>query len=261
MKQLKSNKKEIIPPLVQDIILAKSGEIIRNIPENEVIEEVVKIYGEMYADIGWNAPDGTDQLLMSERLVKNYIMKYFYTLTIAEIRLVCMNGVARFYGDYVSIGPAVVSGWIHKFMASPARERANKSTKAIPVKTELTDEEKQKLVHGGSLKMFEEFKEKKYVYDSGNATYNYLKSKGVINFTKERTDKIYLQAKSELIESKKQSRGSVKDLTMLKDINKIITDLEGGKRKDEILIEAKRKALNIFFGELVETGAELTDII
>lgn len=259
MKQI---GKSVLPPMVADIILAKEGVLIRDMSEVEIITEIVKIYGEMYADLGWNNVESEDQLLMSTRLTKNYLMKYFTTLTIQEVRLVCINGIGGFYGDVSTIAPASIAKWLNKFVASSDREKANKETrKSLPMKTDFTVEEKKRLVHEGALKSFEEFKEKKYIYDSGNVTYNYLKSRGIINFTKERTDKMYLEAKAELISAKKQSRGSVKEFSIIGDINRAISDLEGGKRKEEILIEAKRKALNIFFAELVETETDLTELL
>jgi hypothetical protein len=136
---------------------------------------------------------------------------------------------------------------------------AKKARLPIPEKMELTEKEKEEILINGLKSKFEKFKTGEFS-DIGNASYEYLDSRGLIPFTVERKRQFMEQAVQEIKSSKKAERAVVGQMDMFK-INKFLKDLEAGQKKQDIVIAAKKIALRTLFTDLLEMGEDIETLL
>lgn len=262
MKTIGNNN--LSPQLTADekkIVEAGFTPRIKDVQDKEIYSELIKIIGKSVFEAGQVIEDskliGTVNSLMPD------LKTYFSTMTLKEIEIACSYGVRKHYGEFMGINVTSIFNWIKSFMVDTQRQQARKKQADYILKLnepkKLTEEEKQKLLTEGSLHLFEVFKSKGYVDDIGNATYNFLDSKGLIKFTIERKNQMVQEAMKSL-----KNYVSNQILTAVTQIerNSLKGQSEGFTPKSpEVLVKAKKIALNTFFKDLVDTGMELSELL
>lgn len=188
---------------------------------------------------------------------------YFSTVCIGEIALFFKQGIDGMHGEYFGLNCKTYRQWLRSGMGSTARlealKKQRKFLEELNMPPEPTAEEKEALVLKGVLDSFAEFKKTRFVYDTGNITYNWLDSKKIIPFTTERKKDIIKKAEANI---RSEMMGKIQVALSSIERNKIKAEMDGLSDKDiRIKSEAKRVALNLFFKELVETDTELSDYI
>lgn len=128
------------------------------------------------------------------------------------------------------------------------------ATKLIekPKICDISEEAKFEIIKKGALRCFQVYSTAGAMADAGNVTYNYLDRMGLIKITKEKKEKILKDAKEYLILKEKNSNasGSV--------IKAALDKLQNGGNS-YIVGEAKRRALKVYFDNLIEMGETLND--
>ena len=128
------------------------------------------------------------------------------------------------------------------------------ATKLIekPKICDISEEAKFEIIKKGALRCFQVYSTAGAMADAGNVTYNYLDRMGLIKITKEKKEKILKDAKEYLILKEKNSNasGSV--------IKAALDKLQKGGNS-YIVGEAKRRALKVYFDNLIEMGETLND--
>lgn len=245
----------------QEIVLAKNGDRISAISENECKKLLLVLIGKTHLDCGMIQDTGAINITINS--LHDIMVKYFYTLTMSEITQAFRLGTMGEFGEWFGLNNKTYMQWCKGYLGWQKRIEANKKQIAFQNELnkpkELTQSEKDKIVSDGVLVVFYEFKRTGFVYDAGNVTYNYLDSKGLIPFTIERKKEIV-----KLAEAKVRLSITDKMASALSEIerNALKSKLGSVSLKDnEVRSECKRIGLNIFFKELVETETELKDLL
>lgn len=244
----------------RECFLALQGKKIRDHSTIELEDELNKIIQTTFFNSGQKL-SAEDAIPMLDSMIPD-LKNYFNGMTIEEIKVAFKRGLMKEFGDYFGLNPVTFLNWLKNYMTS-----ANRSSVKTKLKTQeekvLSDQEKEELNLKGVIRCWNDFKEKRIIYDFGNATYNYLERKGIINFNKQRKNEIKADVKKRLIESEAfRSEGS-KSMKERRDFKGIIDRLksETGEQKDILIFECRREALKIYFSELLEMGEELETIL
>lgn len=204
--------------------------------------------------------DEYQKLVAVVNSVYNDIKNYFSTLTKNDIQHAFHLGVRKEYGEYMGINPVTIFQWLRCYAADAKRMEAKKKQAAylesLNSPKKLTEEEKYNIMNDAVKKAFEIVKSGKYFDDIGNAVYNYLDKKAKINFTKERKDGIVNLARVACKERYLNKLHYIKDSFEKNAIKEALKNIETQVTPD-IIIEAKRIALNQYFSELIEMDLNL----
>ncbi len=262
MTQLTTIKINICPVLSKEenvLISAYSGTKVRVLSKKELASAINDSITKIYNYCRYSIPVDSDMKIMVDDMVKD-ISTYFSQVTIDEINLAFNKGARGEYGEFAGISNAVMFAWLQKYVSSAQRQLAIKKQAEYlnPKPIELTSQEKKKIIHDGCLLMFSEFKDKKFVLDIGNATYNYLDSIGIFQWAKGRKFEFLRQAQSQLIEEHKNVKDSMKDKIKRRDIQDALEGIKN-TQSTEVVSRAKRIALNTYFSDLTEMGIELNE--
>lgn len=220
------------------------------------------------------------------------LIKYNGTLTLDEIRYCFNEGYKREfingayfykYGEYFGLNNKTYFQWINGYTFCEDRVKALKAiTEAVkfienPPVPPPTPEEIAEISRKVAITAWKDSKAGKEILDIGNAIYNYIDGLKMIPFSKERKNEILKQSQDELIGEKKDELNKVTigdegkpqyDKINAKSIKGLIDDLrlgepyqtENGETKYKphplVISRTKRNALNIYFEELAEMGAD-----
>lgn len=266
MKNLElTTQNNVCPTLTRDqaiIISAKNGQRIDSIDKKIVSEFFVTLILSTHLQCGQVSKDLEDSMELTIPELSKDVKNYFGMLTFQEIKLSFKMGVIGELGEWFGLNNKTYLQWISRYLVHPKRMEANKAqnsyVKQLSEPKQLTPAEKEKIIHDGCLQLFERYKTHGNVDDVGNVNYNYLESKGLIKFSKERKIGIYKLAKNDLIADKQRQFEETKIGYLRSQIKQAIADLEAPK-SDLVVIAAKKLALNIFFADLIEMDFELKD--
>ncbi len=192
------------------------------------------------------------------------VRKYFSTITIEEMKIAFSKGCKKEFGDFYGLNNKTYFEWLSAYMYGVKRANAKKALldakeKEIK-KPELTEKEKEAIIHEGVLKCFRAFFETKIITDYGNITYDYLSKIGIIPFTAEVKKNIMAECKARMIEEEKMKKTQQAYIGKHHGINDEIKKLEEGK-STRLISESKREALKQYFIQLIEMDEQLENLI
>jgi hypothetical protein len=191
------------------------------------------------ADSGFKMHEDDAKYLQIE-LLKLISHKYHY-LRLQEIKIAFRNGVQKKYGEFMGLSLATFSQFLNFYVSSSERVEAIKSI-TIPVERQI-EEKPFNIVEYGEW-LYQQFLEKGEIYDITNAYYYYLTEQGKINLSIEEKHMLIMEAEHNLIAEKQKV---ITDLASFKECDKLIQQIEQGKKKDLIKSRAMRLALKNYF--------------
>lgn len=194
-------------------------------------------------------------------ILEKDIRENFPMLTMDEVSHAINKGIRGEYTERTDISNANIYQWLKAWKNSEERMNAiaNRNTLALPERGTLTEAEKKQSSVSHVLMLFDHYKNTHEVTDYGNAAYLFLEKEGIINYTPERKREIFEQAKVSLSEQIKLRRFStMSDRRRLKAMADVVLD---GGMKPEVIIEARRLALKIFFDNLIEMEEDLSFLL
>lgn len=244
-----------------EIVICKEGKKIKDLKRSEVKVFLSTLIVKTYQDCGQTAVEKDIELSVNEVLID--VLNYAGGFTIAQITHAFKLGRLGEFGEWYGLNSNTFQKWIRGYMGYSKRFDANKKQEAylkeLNKPKEPTAEEKKEFIKQVCLKAFEDFKEKGFVIDAGNASFNYLWNNRIISFTSQRTTEFKLKA-LEVVKLEKVAKMDNPELR--KEIKKSLAEIEKKMLEhNEVLIEAKKIALNTFFKELMETETELKDLL
>jgi len=174
-------------------------------------------------------------------------------LSFQEIEIAYANGWQKHYGDFFGLNNLTYFGWVNAFANEEKRLRIKRQLleekEKLTKKKTMNKLEIENFMRKAVLKCFAEFKNGVKIFDAGNAKYNFLTRRGLIQLTKERKIEIFNITKARV---KAQALETKKSYEKIQDVLNKITD-------ENIKSEARTEALRIYFSHLIEIGAELSD--
>lgn len=250
-----------LTPAEAEVIVSQQSKRIKFCNDAEIYNALKDSISKCYFNCGQAMNVINVDLEINELIID--LKKYFPTIAINEISSFFKQGIDGLYGEYFGLNcksyrKFIRDGSMHANRLL-AMKKQNLFLAELNKPKELTAEEKADIIFKGVLDSFEEFKKTKFVYDTGNVTYNWLNERNHIPFTNERKLEMLKDAEAKI---KAGMVDSMQSALSAIERNKIKADMDGLSSKDtRIKAEAKRIALNTFFRELVEVGTELTEII
>lgn len=191
------------------------------------------------ADCGYKIHADDAKYLQSE-LLKLISHKYHY-LRLQEIKIAFRNGIQKKYGEYMGLSLATFSQFLHFYVQSAERSEAIK-TQVVPVERQI-EEKPFNIVEYGEW-LYAQFLEKGEIYDITNAYYHYLVEQGEINLSVQEKHELMMEAEHNMISEKQRV---ITDLASFKECDKLIQQIEQGKKKELIKSRAMRLALRNYF--------------
>lgn len=196
--------------------------------------------------------------------LKDEVIRSFPAIRLEEIQLAIHKGTMGEYDKVYNLSLAFFVHCIRSYMNSDARILAGKKYLEQSTKFELpqhipTKEEVEKTKVQMVLNAFEVFKSKGHYKDYGNYIFNSLVTFGVVNISE--NDKIYIwkSARTKVINA--LSNPYETSIDKRNENAKNLKDVLENKEHELIYVEAKKIALNKFFGDLVLMETEITDLI
>lgn len=194
--------------------------------------------------------------------LKEEILRVFPGIRIEEIGLAIHKGAMGEFGIVYNLSLAAFVGFIRSYMASTERiEAAKKYIKQldfVEIKNKPTEEEISKSKKQIAINAFSQFKEKGFYNDHGNYVFESLVDFGAVNLTEEQKEKIWLKAKSKVINTVSAPSRTIDERN---ENQRILKEISEKKEHTLIYIEAKKIALQKLFSELKDMDVELSDLI
>ena len=197
----------------------------------------------------------TNIVLFTQSFMRELIDN-FPSYTLKDVEISFRRGVLKFYGEYMGINTTALFSWLKAYL-SEKQEAIYKFNKIQDLnKTtaldQLTSQEREKLLISNSLKAFEIFRTTGYFEDYGNAIYNFLDTKQMLNFSAaEKNTFMALAAENiktknnPILETNPQKRREM--INLLKTLESNPLNLH-----TQIICEAKKIALNKYFKKINE---------
>jgi len=218
-------------------------------PQDYLLKEITQQVAKTFATAGQAAT--IEQIGMISTEVTNDIHKSFAMLSIQEIELAFYHGVRYDYGEYFGINIVTFNRWLRHYLENhhfKYVQEITKGQKLLDVKTEPTDEEKERIVASGVNRCFQTWKATKMIIDYGNPVFDYLYQKGTIKLTDIEWENYVLKASIEVTTDLKMKSQSV-DRIERQDAKRILSGLETNNEVESL---AKRMALEDYFKKLAK---------
>lgn len=207
----------------------------------------MKQVAKTFATVGQSATD--EQIAMIATEVTSDIYRTYSMLSIQEIEQAFYEGVRYNYGEYFGINILSINRWLRYYLENyhfKYVQMVTKGMKLLNVKTEPTDEEKERIVASGVNRCFETWKKTKMIIDYGNPVFDYLHQKGTIKLTDIEWENYLLKASIEVTTDLKIKAQSV-DRIERQDAKRILSGMESNNEVESL---AKRMALEDYFKKL-----------
>lgn len=192
------------------------------------------------------------------------LKKYNASLTFKEIELAFRNGWKGVYGDYFGLNNKTYFQWVNAYAFGEKRLRITnmllKEKEKQNMKTEISEEEKERIIRNGAIKCFNEFKSTGIILDAGSVTYNYLNKIGLITFTKQIKDDILAKTRERLINSHLVEITNTGNVRKIKEVKALIDELKKSVPTN-LISESKKEALKLFFQNIIEMEEDLKDLL
>jgi hypothetical protein len=216
--------------------------------------ELLKLVGQTHLDCGFKVDKET--LAQTIDTLVDDLQKYNSSLSFQEIEIAFKNGWKKEYGDFFGLNNATYFGWVNAYTFGEKRLKVKKTLleakeNANKQPTKKTEAEIDEIMKDACLRSFDDFRRNIPVVDAGNVKYNYLVKLGIINFTKER--KLEIKNKVESILKAEAIENKIKTDTVEKALKRL--------KPETIVFESRKQALIDFYGDLVETETELSELI
>jgi hypothetical protein len=232
-----------------NIILAKGSSKIKDLPNEELNKSIINLVNTIYATAGQRASDDDIKALCI--LLKTELKTYFNNASINEVEIACSKGIRKEYGEYFGISIVSINNWINKYLNSEERINSIKKYQNLIImnqqQNELSQAEKDKIMLDSvdRLKEYSQTKEFNVEnFDFGNAVYDFLVSKGTIDFTTDEKNEFMEIAKEHL--KRDAMLQKVRFEITHGSFNKILSVIEAQKSKPVVIL-AKKYALKKYF--------------
>lgn len=255
-----------LPFSLQKYVKAKNSPIISEMEVKDGLKFLYDLISSTQVNIGHvkRADDSEANLQIAENLF-NLIKSKYQSLTVDELKLAVLSGSISEYGEYTTFSLKTLSDWIKGYLNDINKKHAmSEWNKAIDLANskEKTPEEKEAIIIHGCLHAFNDYKANSLVIPVDylcSVFYDYLKSKGLINFTLDRKGEIYDKALEIYKKGLDNSKQINKDI--YGSIIQTISNKKTSQQNRSFVNLGKRIGLLMYFDDLLETETELTDLI
>lgn len=242
-------------PTIVPFLEAFNSILVRDCNDSDILKTLLEIVTKTTFDAG-NTPKSQQEVEGILGALLPDVKLFFKTLTLAELKLAANRGVRGMYGEMIGVSVASLSKVFNGYMGDMKRQEAKKALleantpKEVPPK-DVTDEEWSQL----AIEAFEKFKKAGFYEDWGNIIYLFLERKGLLNYSNERKAEI-----KRSVENRELARLSAPlSMEEKRSFDRLKDQLLDGSL--DLKGKCRREAIQIYFGELVEMGMNLEDLL
>jgi hypothetical protein len=174
--------------------------------------------------------------------------------TLEDLTLAFKFGIFGDFGEYKGLSVVTFEGWVRAYDIKRRdaqfkyyKEQEKRAATELPEKTET---EKERILTDATKKAFAEFRKCGRFNDVGNAIYNHLDKKGLLQFSAKEKRGFMIEAKEQL--KNKNNPLFAKDSMQRSDLRVLISKIENKDKNTNALIiqEAKKQAINEHFKKI-----------
>lgn len=240
-----------------EIIDALSGKLIKDVQDAELFETCRAIIAKAYATANYKSPEGDDMLFLIREFLLE-LKRSFPSVRQEEIKLAIHRGVLKEFGEYMGLSVVTFIYFVREYTESRSRIMAllDFNLMQIPEKTEPTPEEMRAEFIKRLNELFAIFKNGGNIRINEGAFYfDKLYREKIIVFNEDLRAELKERAYEDVIN---KSKGIKKDQDRKIRFNELI---EKGREDTEVLTLAKYFGLITWFEFIVETEANINDLI
>lgn len=257
MDLIQTNKLETLPLRLQSFAISRIGKkSIKDLHEAQVKQSCSEIINLCFVESGQIKQATSEMLAFNRDALFNELKGKFKDLTLEELKEAFKMGVRGEFGDYFGLCAATYHKWIKSYFERPERAEAMRVFLSITNEVKLltsepSPEQKEQIMKGASINAFNEYKASKKLPFVCRPIYDFLKSKGLINWSesekKEMSAYVKERYKSDLLEQK--TKGEISS----RDFRNIVENLDGEKNK-RLINKAKTEGLKRYFDNLIKNN-------
>ena len=248
-----------LPAEMQKVVAARTDVSLNNLPDEEINIAISRIIVWCVAFTGrYNQfSSNEDQKYFCEVFKQQLFRRRYSVLTMSEVTQAIQNGMQGEYqsGDEENKFIAISIDNFRRFMdAYKKRQRFdawseyNKLTEKNEVENKPSEEEREIMNRNFSLMRFDEFMLSGEFEDFGHLTCDYLKKKGLLNFTQERKDELWHKARQLVMRDARRE----KNTELIREIH-----IGGTSFYDRRVSRYKDEYLLAYFKDIKEAGMTL----
>lgn len=202
-------------------------------PEPEIIKQLMAFLSENFGDFS------------KEEINKAFSLALAHKLGIDDIK------------PYNKLTPQYLSTVLVAYRSHRGKELIAMKQKLEKKPEEMSEEERDNIVARNVLICFDDYQDDKELTDYGNAVYNWLDRKGILNLDSSAKKKIMERASGELIERLQANKTS--NPKSAGEYGKLILGVKAGTEQEMVRSQAKLIALREYFDSLIEMGIDVKE--
>lgn len=251
-----TNSIDKLPVSLQSFAKARIGQkAIKDLTPIQVAKICEEVIVRAFAEAG---QIGITQeiLLFQKQTLIDELKGRFGVLTPDEVKESFRLGIRGESGPYFGLCAKTYHQFLKYYFELPQRAEAMKAFLSITNEVKLltsepSPEQKEQIMKGASINAFNEYKASKKLPFVCRPIYDFLKSKGLINWSesekKEMSAYVKERYKSDLLEQK--TKGEISS----RDFRNIVENLDGEKNK-RLINKAKTEGLKRYFDNLIKNN-------
>lgn len=245
------------------VVLAAQENRIKELEIIQVSKKITEVVSGVYIRLGMRAKDDRERLLVEDCILKDLAIS-FPNLTLTEFELACYKGSM---GDFKAkpdevlfVSPERIHSWIKAYVELVKRDTIAKQ-REFEAKNQKFEkpsfEAIQKIESEFVIRIHEAFddylKLGQYTHhEPADKVYDYLSQKNLLKLSKDRKKEIFKSVEED-VKNKKRAKGDTSGLMDIFNRTK--------SAKAKLIIEAKRKAIDLLFSEIKLSGRTLKDFM
>lgn len=259
MELITTNNLNQLPEGLRPYAFARVGQqAIKRLSEAEVKQLCGRVIATAYAESGQTGVS-SEMLAFQIKTLIDELKGEFLTLTSVEVENAFKMGVRSELGQYFGLCAKTYHQFLKNYYHLPQRIESMKLFLQITNRVELvkaapTEEEKAEIIKNAAVNAFIEYKETKRMPFVCAPIYDFLKDKGLINWTESEKNEIQKEVKEKYIDEMKQRR--VSGHLSGTQYQNIVNNLGGGKNQ-ALINRIKNHALKLYFNRLIELKKNL----
>ena len=201
MDLIQTNKLETLPLRLQSFAISRIGKkSIKDLHEAQVKQSCSEIINLCFVESGQIKQATPEMLAFNRDALFNELKSKFKDLTLDELKEAFKMGVRGEFGDYFGLCAATYHKWIKSYFERPERAEAMRvylDLAKVEITPQLTDCEKRTRLIEGIKLAYKEYCESGELPFYPSPYYDFLKTNGYVNWSKEQIEEMKLVAETE----------------------------------------------------------------
>lgn len=171
---------ELIKPTQNIYLSLREGAKVKDLDRSEILKKLIELIGRAHFETGQINSFDKDRAHSEAIILCDDIKNDYSSITLDELGEAFKRGVRKTYGDYFGLSVVTYLGWIKSFITDVARTEAIIKSNHKVIEKAHTPEEIRAIEDQTLTDILIEYKKHGKVYNFGNARYNLLVKRGLI---------------------------------------------------------------------------------